>query len=209
MQKTFLTIMVVLLFVGSILTLSSTVLDSLTTTFTDLGFLGYLVYILVIVSSVVFAPMTGTPAILIASGIFGAFLTAILTVFGLMLGATIAFLLSRWYGRPFLEQYFDLQRIDALLCKIPDDSRFLFIVLLRLTLPVDFVSYALGLTKSLDFTRYIVATFIGIIWFSFAYAYMGEAFMQGNIILFASMFLLSVSVFVCAFYMLYKKSDKS
>ena len=211
MKKTSLIVFSVLLLAGGVVLITSSLaVQSLSNTFAHMGRFGYIVYIFILVSAVVYAPMTGTPAILIASSVFGAFPTAIMSVLGWTLGSAIAFYLSRRFGRAFLQKYFDLDKIDTLLLKIPEDSLFLFIVILRLTLPIDIVSYTLGLTKSLSFTRYIVATFIGVIWFSFAFAYMGGAIIQGDHKTFIVLAFFSLLVFGYAVYLLYsKKDDKS
>jgi len=160
--------------------------------------LSYIVYVVVLTSAVVFMPLTVMPVIPLATGVFGPFVTAILSIMGWSLGASIAFLISRHLGRPILERWINLQKLDAIADTIPANTHFWFIVLLRLTLPVDLVSYALGLAKSLSFTSYIGATVLGVTWFSFAFAYLGDAFFNGSTLLLVEIATVSLLVFILA-----------
>jgi len=165
----------------------------------------YVAYVLILTSAVVFMPLTVMPLIPIAASVIGPFMTALLSIVGWTLGGAIAFLISRHLGRPVLEKIVNLEKMDALAQSIPGETHFWFIVLLRLTLPVDLVSYALGLAKSLSFTNYIVATAVGVTWFSFAFAYLGDAFFKGNSVVFMELALASVFVFSVGWYILHRK----
>ena len=48
-------------------------------------------------------------------------------------------------------------------------------MLLRILIPVDILSYALGLISAMPLSHYILATAIGITPFSFIWSYAGEA----------------------------------
>ena len=169
----------------------------------------YILYVLILTTAVVFMPLTVMPLIPVASGIFGPLVTSILSIVGWTLGGAIAFLVSRHLGRPLLEDRIDLSAVDTLIEKMPQRSHFWFIVLLRVTLPVDLVSYALGLVKNLSFASYIAATAVGVSWFSFAFAYLGDAFFTGDTIVFLELALASSMVFGTAWYLLrVHKGDK-
>ena len=169
----------------------------------------YVAYVFILTAAVVFMPLTVMPLIPVAAGVLGPLATALLSIVGWTLGSAIAFLISRYLGRPVLEKFMQLETLDRVLEQIPKKTHFWFIVLLRLTLPVDIVSYALGLTKSLSFVSYIAATFVGVIWFSFAFAYMGDAFFKGETIVFVELTLASIAVFFIGWYVLrIYKGDK-
>jgi uncharacterized membrane protein YdjX (TVP38/TMEM64 family) len=175
----------------------------------EVNLLSYLAYVLLLITAVVFMPLTAMPVIAIAAGLMDPFIIAILSIVGWTVGAAIAFLIARYFGRVVIEDYVDVSKIDVYLDKIPKGSQFWFIVVLRITLPVDIVSYALGLTKSLNFYSYIGATAVGVSWFSFAFAYLGNAFLHGNILIILEIALASLCVFICAWYFLHsKKGDK-
>ncbi|MFT5849674.1 MAG: putative membrane protein YdjX (TVP38/TMEM64 family) [Patiriisocius sp.] len=165
----------------------------------------YALYVLILASAVVFMPLAVMPVIPIAASLFGPLITAVLSIVGWSLGAAIAFLISRKLGRPLLEKYLSLEKLDETLAIFPENTHFWFIVVLRMTLPVDLVSYALGLTKSLSFTSYIAATIVGVSWFSFAFAYMGDAFFEGNFIVLLEITLVSLALFGIGWYILRSK----
>lgn len=172
-----------------------------------MNILSYIAYVLILVAAVVLMPLTVMPLIPLAASVLGPFATAILSIFGWTIGAMIAFLIARHLGRPILEKFTSLEKLDALLELFPKDTRFLFIVLLRLTLPVDLVSYALGLTKSLGFIEYSLATFVGVIWFSFAFAYLGDALLTGNTPLLIELGGLSLVIFLIGWYLLKRSQN--
>ena len=66
-----------------------------------------------------------------------------------------------------------MDQLYKLESKIPKENMFLSIIILRMTIPVDALSYALSLLSNVKFRTYAAATFIGIIPFSFAFAYLG------------------------------------
>lgn len=173
-----------------------------------MNLLSYTAYVLILVTAVVAMPVTVMPVIPMATALFGPFITAILSVIGWTVGGVIAFLVARYLGRPVLERYVSMQAVDELAAKIPEETRFLFIVLLRLTVPVDLVSYALGLSKTVGLIEYSVATFIGVIWFSFAFAYLGEAMLEGNTIILIELGTVSLLVFVVGWFLLSRQRKK-
>ncbi len=168
----------------------------------------YGVYVLILILAVVCMPFTVMPLIPVAASIFGPFITGVLSVIGWTLGSMAAFLIARHVGRPVLKRLLPLKKIDELLSTVPKRSRFMFIVLLRLTLPVDIASYALGLTKSLRFIEYSTASFVGVLWSSFSFAYLGDALLKGNLIVSAQLAIASLVIFLIGWYLL-KRSNHS
>jgi len=167
-----------------------------------LGMWGYAAYVLVLVIAVVLVPVTVVPIIPLVAGVFGPFITGVLTVVGWTLGSAIAFLLARTFGRPLLECLMDTKNLDAVVARFPLKLQFVSIFLLRHILPVDLMSYALGLIPGVRFGTYLAATGLGVIWFSFAFAYLGEAFLAGNRWLFIQLAVASLAIFSVAWYML-------
>lgn len=137
------------------------------------------VYIFALVLSVVVAPIT-MPLFLIAGGIFGPLAASLFNIIGWSIGAVIAFLLARFLGRPVLSHFVSLRRINEYEKKIPEKLEFLSIVLLRMVVPVDLLSYALGFFSSISFMRYTIATIIGITPFAILFAYGSSALFEGN-----------------------------
>lgn len=168
----------------------------------------YVSYVLLLAIAVVVMPLTVMPLIPFASSMIGPLATALLSIVGWTLGGVVAFLISRHIGRPVLSRFVDLSQTDYWVAYLKPRSRFWLIVLLRLTLPVDIVSYTLGFSKGIPLLEYTLATLVGVTWFSFAFAYLGNAFLTGNILLIASISGLSIVIFVSAWYFLRKSRPK-
>lgn len=137
--------------------------------------ISYVIFVLLLAAATVFVPITAMPLIPMVAPVFGPFATGILSICGWTLGASIAFGLSRLFGRPLLGYLVPLDRLDEAVAQIPSETRFATMVLIRMTLPIDVMSYALGLSRSISFWSYFVATVIGVTWFSFVFSYMGSA----------------------------------
>lgn len=135
------------------------------------GALGPVVYVLVyIVLTVLLVP--GAVVTIVGGALFGSLFGTIYTVVGASLGAVAAFALGRWLGR---EQVANLagKRIGRLEGWLADRG-FVAILYLRLipVVPFNVLNYAAGVT---NVTRrdYVVATAVGIIPGTFAYATLG------------------------------------
>ena len=140
--------------------------------------LGAISFILLFTLVTVIAPLTALPLVVPASAIFGPFLTSIYSIAGWTLGAVIAFLIARHLGKPILTSFVSLESLEKYEKYFGDRVEFLGLVLLRMVLPVDLLSYAVGLLSRISFKKYILATVIGISPFAFIFAYIGDALAQ-------------------------------
>jgi len=127
------------------------------------GFIGIILYTIITVIAVVFAPVSTLPFIAIASVLWGGFISAILSVIGWVIGSAIAFGLARRYGRPLISKFINIKKIEHFENIIPPKNQFWMIVFLRLVLPVDLLSYALGIFTKVPFSIFMYATVIGLI----------------------------------------------
>ncbi|MCH8945943.1 MAG: TVP38/TMEM64 family protein [Nanoarchaeota archaeon] len=134
---------------------------------------GILVYILITIIAIVVAPISMMPLIPIISNVFGWVFGAIFTFIGWTIGTFIVFFLCRKYGIDLIKKFISLKQINKLESKIPRENLFIDIVLLRTIIPVDILSYALGLFSKVDFKTYALATMIGIIPFTIVFSYLG------------------------------------
>jgi uncharacterized membrane protein YdjX (TVP38/TMEM64 family) len=139
-------------------------------------------FMLIAAMESVIAPLNIFPLIPIASGLFGWFLAAIYSTIGWTIGAFLAFILARRYGRPLIKKIASLERLERFEKKFPKKHIFLAIILLRIFIPLDLVSYALGLFSKVDAKIYILATIIGSVPFAFLAAYLGTVPFQYQII---------------------------
>lgn len=146
--------------------------------------LGAGIYFVLVAASVVLLPFSSLPLLPLATRSYGVMLTALLSAAGWWAGCLIAFRIAR-LGRRYLERITSMEAIDRIEEKIPEDVGFGGIVVLRMILPVDVVSFALGLLKRLRFRTYAVASLVGILPFAFVMSYAGGQFGAGRFLSFA------------------------
>ena len=135
------------------------------------GFAGMAAYVLLEIASIVIVPITTFPLLPIAVVLWGSFVAAILNIIGWMIGAAIAFYLARRYGRPFVLRFIKTKHLIHLEKLVPEKNIFWSIVILRVSIPTDILSYTLGLFTNIPINTYLVATFFGLIPFAFIFAY--------------------------------------
>lgn len=134
--------------------------------------IGPIIYLLVTIISVVLAPINTLFLLPIAVVLWGSFTTALLSIAGWTLGGVIAFLISRIYGKPLIERFISTEKLKYFANKIPrQENVFIILVLARIALPVDMLSYAAGLFLPISLRTYTLATFIGVSPFAFIFSY--------------------------------------
>lgn len=144
------------------------------TMYLNFGYAGMVTYVLLGILATVIAPVSTLPLIPLATALWGGFVSAVLNIIAWTIGAIIAFIISRKYGKPFLSRYIDMKKIANYEKLLGGKYIFWNIVLLRMTTPVDVLSYAIGLFSSVRLSAYAGATFIGIIPFAFVFSYLPE-----------------------------------
>ncbi|MCK6462646.1 MAG: VTT domain-containing protein [Candidatus Pacebacteria bacterium] len=135
------------------------------------GIWGMLAYVALEVASIVILPLTTLPLLPVAVVFWGSLVAGILSVTGWMIGGFLAFKIARRYGKPVVSKLVNHDRIERIEKMIPTEHVFWVIVFLRMSLPVDILSYVLGLFGNISLRTYILATFIGIVPFAFIYSY--------------------------------------
>ena len=143
--------------------------------------LGAGAYVLLLAGSVVLVPFSSLPLLPLAARHYGVGVAALLSASGWWIGCLVAFAIAR-LGRRQLERVTSLDAVDRLAARVPPDIGFGGIVLLRMMLPVDVVSFALGLVKALPFRTYAVASLVGIVPFAFVWSYAGGELGAGRLI---------------------------
>jgi len=135
------------------------------------GIIGIIAYLLLLITAVVVAPVSVFPLLPLAVVLWGVFVTVVLNVIGLTIGAMIAFGLARYFGRPLIKKFKFLKKVEELEGIIPEKYLFLTVILLRMIFPVDILSYAIGLFTKMHWFSYLIATFLGILPFYLVFAY--------------------------------------
>lgn len=148
------------------------------------GYISMLIFIFILIVSTVIAPVNAVPLLPVASFMWGWFTTGILSIIGWTIGAMIAFGLSRNFGVPLVKKFVPLKDIGKYEKLIPEKNLFWSIVFLRMSIPVDILSYILGLFSHIRYSTYFFATLVGITPLAFVLAYAGTLPVKYQIIAF-------------------------
>lgn len=143
-------------------------------------FLGPFIYMGVVMISIVIMPINTMPLVPFATKLWGPIPAALYAIIGWTIGAVIAFFIARYLGRPVLQRFVSLEKLERWEKQIPQNIEFIAVVLLRMAIPVDILSYALGVFTKISIHKYMLATLIGVAPFSFIWAYAGNALILGN-----------------------------
>ena len=128
----------------------------------------------------VVAPFTVLPLVPVMAPLFGPFFTALYAIVGWWLGSMVAFLIARYGGKPILLRVGSLEKIAQYEEQVPPHLTFWSLVLLRMVVPVDILSYVVGFLSRITLLPYALATLIGIIPFAFLFSYGGVVFLQAD-----------------------------
>jgi uncharacterized membrane protein YdjX (TVP38/TMEM64 family) len=134
---------------------------------------GVVLYILLNVVDAVFVPGATLPLIPVAVHVWGRVIAALVTTAGWTAGSLIAFLIARRWGTPIVRKFTPMERLSGMKRYIPEDL-FWSIALLRLVLPMDVISYVLGLFTDISWSKYVGATALGLIPSAFVLAWVGK-----------------------------------
>jgi uncharacterized membrane protein YdjX (TVP38/TMEM64 family) len=145
-------------------------------------------------ATTVLAPLTSLPLIPLLAPFLGPFTTGIACFTGWSLGAFASFFIGRHYGRPVVSKFIKVETMERYESYIPPETSFFLIVLLRMVLPVDILSYALGMVTTVPFREYALATMLGVSWFSFAFPYLSVSALSGNYVLLGGISVASVVI---------------
>ncbi|MCF7843448.1 VTT domain-containing protein [Candidatus Gracilibacteria bacterium] len=162
-----------------------------------------IIYVLITIFAIVLAPVSTLPLIPIVSNVWGWLVTAILSITGWVIGAQIAFLLARKLGKPFIEKFFSLEKIHSLEGYFTHKHLFWTVVFLRILLPVDLLSYALGLFSKMKSSAFFFATIIGVAPFAFIFSYVGNMSIRLQILTLIET--LGAVGLICVIYIIVKK----
>lgn len=143
--------------------------------FLDIGYAGMIVYVLAGIVATVAAPVSSIPLIPFASVLYGPFITAVLSIVAWTIGAAIAFIVARRFGQPFIARFINMKDIMRYENIFGEKYIFFDILLLRMAVPVDILSYTLGLFTTVPFHIYITASLFGVAPFAFVMAYTSTA----------------------------------
>jgi uncharacterized membrane protein YdjX (TVP38/TMEM64 family) len=139
----------------------------------DHTFWGLGLYIGLNIVDAVAAPGVTLPLIPIAVRVWGRVPAALATTAGWTAGSLVAFAIARRWGVPIVRKLTSFARVRAMRRFIPADL-FWSVVLIRLVLPMDVISYVLGLFTDINWASYAGATALGLTPSAFLLAYFGK-----------------------------------
>jgi uncharacterized membrane protein YdjX (TVP38/TMEM64 family) len=160
----------------------ATILDvhALRRTIMDLGMLGPLAVIGLMILAILVSPIPSAPIALAAGALYGHTWGTLYILIGAELGALAAFALGRMVGRDTVQRWLGERLPDA---RLGSQSSLMSIVFVSRLLPFisfDIVSYAAGFT-TLSAWRFALATLAGILPASFLLAYFGGQMANGEL----------------------------
>jgi uncharacterized membrane protein YdjX (TVP38/TMEM64 family) len=154
--------------------------------------MGMILYVLLLAAAVVI-PFFNFPAFLLAGALWPPPIAATLGILGWSMGAAVVFYVVRTVKKPLLRRFISLNKIEEYERRISNVEKFWNIVLLRMFVPVDVLSYALALFTKISFMRYMTATIIGITPFAIIFSYGGYVFAQGEYFVFTTIIGLAIA----------------
>jgi uncharacterized membrane protein YdjX (TVP38/TMEM64 family) len=151
----------------------------------SLGILGPVVFIGVYAVATV-AALPGSALSIVAGAIFGPVLGVITVIFAATLGASLAFLVSRYFARSSIEKWLEgndkFRKLDELTARHGD----IMVAITRLVpiFPFNLLNYGFGLTR-VAFRTYVVWSFVcmlpGTILYVVGSAAVAEALREGKV----------------------------
>ncbi len=185
-------IIILLLFIGAD-TLADTHTQEIVTMIESYGMGGKMFFTAIAMLAVVIPIWSNIFLIPFGVITWGPFLTAIFCITGWFFGSIVSFYIARIYKEWLLTKYPSLHKYDLIDSLIPDKHMFLSLIFLRMTMPVDILSYALGLfSKRIHWKQNAITTLIGISPFAFIFSYIGIFETKFQVALFSSTFLLFI-----------------
>jgi uncharacterized membrane protein YdjX (TVP38/TMEM64 family) len=134
---------------------------------------GVIVYMLLNIVDAVIAPGSTLTLIPVAARAWGRLPAAFVTVVGWTAGSMLAFFLARHWGAPLVGKIAPMSRVRRLKKYIPR-RLFWSVVLLRFALPMDVLSYVLGLFTNMPWLEYAGATALGLLPSALILTYLGR-----------------------------------
>lgn len=158
-----------------------------------------LAFILLQAAQIVFAPVPGQLIAFVGGYLFGVTHGTMYSLIGAALGSTIAFLISRRYGRTYVERAITAETLAAFDRIVARDGRFaLFLVFLVPGLPDDAICFMAGITRIPLWQLVVISTvsrFPGYLLMSYAGTQFASANYAATTAILAALAAISVLVY--------------
>ncbi len=201
-------LLLLFLFIYSIFLIRS---GSLEYTISQLGFWAPLVLVLLKISTLVIAPLGGTPIYIISGVLFGPLFGFLICLLGDILGSAICFLISRKYGKRMVlyfageKMYQSIMRIINI---ISDTKSFIKARLALFSVP-EILAYASGLS-TISFPKFIFLHSLFYIPIDFLFVFFGSQIVNmagSKAFLFSVTFIIISGIGLSLLYKDYEKVD--
>ena len=164
------------------------------------GAIGVVSYVAIMAASIIFAPL-GTGFLLpVAANSYGPILAAVYSILGWTIGSVVAFWIARHLGHRKVKETTFIRRLKAYESAISEYHFYTLIVLLRMALPVDVVSYALGFMSKIGYKAFLVTTVLGITPLAFVFTFASTASVEIQL----TISILATFLFLTAAYWVYR-----
>lgn len=145
----------------------------------ELGLIGPITIIFLIASAIIISPIPSAPVALVSGALYGHTFGTIYVVLGALLGALLAFMISRKLGYDYINKKLHHRMPVKIVGSQNTLMMIVFVTRLAPFISFDVISYAAGLTK-LTYSRFIIATLMGVIPISFVLAHLGSEANNGE-----------------------------
>jgi uncharacterized membrane protein YdjX (TVP38/TMEM64 family) len=163
------------------------------------GKLGPVIFIVLQIFQVLFAPIPGEVTGFLGGFLYGNFFGLLYSTIGLGVGSWLAFILSRWAGQPMVEWIVSpkvLLRFDYLMAR--RGTWIAFVLFLIPGFPKDYLCYILGLSH-MDLKTFLIISTIGRILGTAMLTFQGHLVRQGSYYTLAVVVLLSLIFILLAY----------
>lgn len=175
--------------------------EPLTQLATQAGWIGVFSYIVIMAASIIIAPL-GTGFLLpVGANSYGPFLTAVYSIVGWTGGSLVAFWIARRFGSQASRYQTFIQRIQYYEKTMSRKRFYTIIVLFRMALPVDVISYALGFASTIKYSAFFATTLIGITPLTFMFTYAAISTLKIQILV----GVITTLIFLIGMYFVYKE----
>ena len=144
--------------------------------------LAMVLFVLSSVAAALVSPLTNIPLVPIAVVFWGPAITALLLLFGWLVGDMLAYFVGRYFGRRVVFYFVHEELFEQWSRKIKEHTTFLTALLLRLALPAE-LGYAFGMVRY-PIGAYALITVLSELPFAIISTYASEAVLLGNAVQF-------------------------
>ncbi len=174
------------------------------------GIWGKLIFIGMIILQVIVALIPGEPLELGGGYAFGAMHGTILTLIGVVLGSITVFLLVRRFGVKLVEAFFSVEKINSM--KFLQNSKkrdtLFFVIMIIPGTPKDLLTYVAGITN-MKLTTWLMIATLGRVPSVITSTFGGAAVADGNYVLAAVIFAVTIIISAIGFFFYMKLSNKT